>query len=156
MDADQLGLFAYIVDYLHHLVLPVISLTLASFAFMTMLTKNNFLDELHKLYVMTARAKGLVENRVLYGHVFRNAMLIPLAGFPRMFIMAFFTGSFTIEIIFSIRGMGQLGFTALLSRDYPIMFSVLYLQALLGLLVHILSDFLYTVIDPRIDFEKRG
>ncbi|MEC8260519.1 MAG: ABC transporter permease subunit, partial [SAR324 cluster bacterium] len=127
-----------------------------SFATLTMLTKNSFLDEIGKQYVVTARAKGLPERRVLYGHVFRNAMLIIISGFPAAFISMFFTGSLLIEVIFSLDGLGLLGFEATLQRDYPVMFGTLYIFTLLGLVVNLISDVLYTVIDPRIDFESRN
>ena len=119
------------------------------------MTKNSFLDEIRKQYVVTARAKGLTEGRVLYGHVFRNAMLIVIAGFPGAFISAFFTGSLLIENIFSLDGLGRLGYLAVVNRDYPIVFGTLYIFSLLGLVVGLVSDLLYTWIDPRIDFEKR-
>ena len=122
---------------------------------MTMLTKNSFLDEINRQYVITARAKGIAERRVLYGHVFRNAMLIIIAGFPAAFIGMFFTGSLLIEIIFSLDGLGLLGFESTIQRDYPVMFGTLFIFTLLGLIVGIISDIMYTVIDPRIDFETR-
>jgi microcin C transport system permease protein len=120
-----------------------------------MLTKNSFLDEINKQYVITARAKGITEGRVLYKHVFRNAMLIIIAGFPAAFIGMFFTGSLLIEIIFSLDGLGLLGFESAIQRDYPVMFGTLFIFTLLGLVVGIISDLMYTVIDPRIDFETR-
>ncbi len=144
-----------ILDYAHHMVLPTIALTISSFATLTLLTKNSFLDELRKQYVMTARAKGLVESRVLYGHVFRNAMLIVIAGFPSVFIGAFFGGSLIIETVFSLDGLGKLFFEAALARDYPVIFGTLYIFTLMGLLVGLLSDLMYVWIDPRIDFETR-
>ncbi len=128
---------------------------IGGFATLTMLTKNAFLDEIGKQYVVTARAKGLSENRVLYGHVFRNAMLIIIAGFPAAFISMFFTGSLLIETIFSLDGLGLLGFESALNRDYPVMFGTLYIFALLGLVLKIVSDITYTVVDPRIDFATR-
>ena len=137
------------------MTLPVICMTIGGFATLTFLTKNSFLDEIQKQYVMTARAKGLTENRILYKHVFRNAMLLIIAGFPSAFIGIFLTGSMLIEIIFSLEGLGLLGFEALIQRDYPIMFSTLYMFTLLGLSLGIVSDVTYTIVDPRIDFEKR-
>lgn len=152
----ELSFGAKIIDYIWHITLPVICITLSGFATLTMLTKNSFLDEIHKLYVMTARSKGLTENAVLYKHVFRNAMLIVISGFPAAFITAIFTGSMLIEVIFSLDGVGLLGFQAILERDYPIIFATLYIYTLLGLLMRLVSDIMYTVIDPRIDFESRG
>ncbi|MFZ1815568.1 MAG: microcin C ABC transporter permease YejB [Rhizobiaceae bacterium] len=142
-------------DYFWHLALPLTALVLSSFATTTLLTKNSFLDEIRKQYVMTARAKGLSEQRVLYGHVFRNAMLIVIAGFPGAFISAFFTGSLLIETIFSLDGLGLLGYRSVIERDYPVVFATLYIFSLMGLLVGLLSDLVYTWIDPRIDFESR-
>jgi microcin C transport system permease protein len=144
-----------IPDYFWHLALPLTSLVLASFATTALLTKNSFLDEIRKQYVVTARAKGLTEHQVLYGHVFRNAMLIVIAGFPGAFISAFFTGSLLIETIFSLDGLGLLGYRSVIERDYPVVFATLYIFSLMGLLVGLLSDLLYTWIDPRIDFESR-
>ena len=144
-----------ILDYFWHLVLPITAILIGSFASLTMLTKNSFLDEINKQYVITARAKGIAEIRVLYGHVFRNAMLIIIAGFPAAFIGMFFTGSLLIEIIFSLDGLGLLGFESTIQRDYPVMFGTLFIFTLLGLIVGIISDIMYTVIDPRIDFETR-
>ncbi len=144
------------LDYAWHMVLPTAALVIGGFAGLTMLTKNAFLDEIHKQYVVTARAKGAGERRVLYGHVFRNAMLIIIAGFPAAFIGILFTGSLLIEIIFSLDGLGLLGFEAAIRRDYPIMFGTLYVFTLLGLVMRIVSDFTYTLVDPRIDFESRG
>ncbi|MGY6537195.1 MAG: microcin C ABC transporter permease YejB [Pararhodobacter sp.] len=152
---DQLSLFGKVLDYFWHITLPVIALTISSFATLTLLTKNSFLDELRKQYVMTARAKGLVERRVLYGHVFRNAMLIVIAGFPSVFIGAFFGGSLIIETIFSLDGLGRLFFEAAVARDYPVIFGTLFMFTLLGLIVGIISDLMYVWIDPRIDFETR-
>ena len=146
----------YILDYAHHMVLPTIALTISSFATLTLLTKNSFLDEIRKQYVMTARAKGLTDARVLYGHVFRNAMLIVIAGFPAVFIGAFFGGSLIIETVFSLDGLGKLFFEAAVARDYPVIFGTLFIFTLVGLLVGILSDLMYVWIDPRIDFETRG
>ncbi|MCH2281211.1 MAG: microcin C ABC transporter permease YejB [SAR324 cluster bacterium] len=144
-----------ILDYFWHLVLPITAILIGSFASLTMLTKNSFLDEINRQYVITARAKGIAERRVLYGHVFRNAMLIIIAGFPAAFIGMFFTGSLLIEIIFSLDGLGLLGFESTIQRDYPVMFGTLFIFTLLGLIVGIISDIMYTVIDPRIDFETR-
>ena len=144
-----------ILDYFCHLMLPITAILIGSFASLTMLTKNSFLDEINRQYVITARAKGIAERRVLYGHVFRNAMLIIIAGFPAAFIGMFFTGSLLIEIIFSLDGLGLLGFESTIQRDYPVMFGTLFIFTLLGLIVGIISDIMYTVIDPRIDFETR-
>jgi microcin C transport system permease protein len=144
-----------ILDYFWHLALPVISISIGGFATLTMLTKNSFLDEIGKQYVVTARAKGISEHRVLYGHVFRNAMLIIIAGFPAAFISMFFTGSLLIEVIFSLDGLGLLGYTSTLNRDYPVMFATLYIFTLVGLLLKIVSDITYMLVDPRIDFESR-
>ncbi len=152
----DLSLWGKIVDYFWHITLPVVASTIASFATLTLLTKNSFLDEIRKQYVMTARAKGLPERRVLYGHVFRNAMLIVIAGFPAVFIGVFFGGSLIIEMIFSLDGLGRLGFEAAVDRDYPVIFGTLFAFGLLGLFVGILSDLMYVWIDPRIDFERRG
>jgi microcin C transport system permease protein len=145
-----------ILDYLWHLVLPLIALSIGAFATTTLLTKNSFLDEIRKQYVQTARMKGLTERRVLYGHVFRNAMLIVIAGFPGAFISAFFTGALLIETIFSLDGLGLLSFESIVNRDYPVVFANLYIFGLLGLTVNLISDLTYTWIDPRIDFESRG
>jgi len=144
-----------IVDYFWHLVLPLTAIALSAFATTTLLTKNSFLDEIRKQYVTTARAKGLSERSVLYRHVFRNAMLIVIAGFPGAFISAFFTGALLIETIFSLDGLGLLGFESVVNRDYPVVFATLYIFALMGLIVNLISDLTYTVIDPRIDFETR-
>ncbi len=154
-DWDELSLFGKIIDYLWHMVLPIVALVIGGFASLTMLTKNSFLEEINKQYVTTARSKGLTEKRVLYGHVFRNAMLIVIAGFPSAFIGILFTGAFLIEVIFSLDGLGLLGFEALINRDYPIMFGTLYVFTLLGLLMGIIGDIAYHVVDPRIDFEAR-
>lgn len=143
------------LDYFWHIALPTVALTISSFATLTLLTKNSFLEELRKQYVMTARAKGLMEKRVLYGHVFRNAMLIVIAGFPSVFIGAFFGGSLIIETIFSLDGLGRLFFEAAVARDYPVIFGTLFIFTLLGLIVGIISDLMYVWIDPRIDFETR-
>ncbi|WAJ30144.1 microcin C ABC transporter permease YejB [Antarcticirhabdus aurantiaca] len=144
-----------IPDYFWHLTLPLIALSLSAFATTTLLTKNSFLDEIRKQYVTTARAKGLTERRVLYGHVFRNAMLIIVAGFPGAFISAFFTGSLLIEQVFSLDGLGLLGFESVYQRDYPVVFATLYIFSLIGLVTTLISDLTYTWIDPRIDFERR-
>lgn len=154
-DFESLTLFGKIKDYAWHMALPVTAMVVGGFATLTMLTKNSFLDEINKQYVVTARAKGCLESRVLYKHVFRNAMLIIIAGFPATFISMFFTGSLLIEVIFSLDGLGLLGFEATLQRDYPVMFGTLYIFGLLGLLVGIISDLAYTWVDPRIDFESR-
>ncbi len=151
----ELPWYQQILDYLWHMVLPVTALVVSAFATLTMLTKNSFLDEINKMYVLTARAKGLTEQRVLYGHVFRNAMLIVVAGFPGAFISILFTGSVFIEVIFSLDGLGLLGFEAAINRDYPVMFATLYFFTLLGLVIKLIEDLVYTVIDPRIDFEAR-
>lgn len=143
-------------DYLWHITLPVLASTISSFATLTLLTKNSFLDEIKKHYVMTARAKGLSEQRVLYGHVFRNAMLIVIAGFPALFIGVFFGGSLIIETIFSLDGLGQLGYKSAVERDYPVIFGTLFAFGLMGLVVGIISDLMYVWIDPRIDFDRRG
>jgi microcin C transport system permease protein len=151
----QLSWWQKILDYFWHLTLPLISLALAAFATTTLLTKNSFIDEIKKQYVTTARAKGLSDTKVLYRHVFRNAMLIIIAGFPAAFISAFFTGSLLIETIFSLDGLGRLGFESVVRRDYPVVFATLYIFSLMGLLIGLLSDLVYTWVDPRIDFERR-
>ncbi|MCA3648578.1 MAG: microcin C ABC transporter permease YejB [Methylobacterium sp.] len=152
---EQLSLGGKILDYLWHITLPLTAMILSQFATLTLLTKNSFLDEIRKQYVLTARMKGLSERRVLYGHVFRNAMLIVIAGFPGAFIHAFFTGSLLIETIFSLDGLGLLSYEATLGRDYPVVFATLYIFALMGLVITLLTDLTYTYIDPRIDFEAR-
>ncbi len=152
---DELSTLGKIVDYFWHLTLPLIAMAVTSFATMTFLTKNTFLDEIRKQYVMTARAKGLTENQVLYGHVFRNAMLLIIAGFPGAFISAFFAGALLIETIFSLDGLGLLSFESIEKRDYPVVFATLWIFSLLGLVVNLVSDFVYTLVDPRIDFESR-
>jgi len=152
----ELSLFGQIADYLWHIALPITAMVIGGFTTLTFLTKNSFLEEISKQYVMTARAKGLVERRVLYGHVFRNAMLIVIAGFPAAFIGVLFGGSLLIEVIFSLDGLGLLGFEAALGRDYPVMFGTLYFFGLIGLVMGIVGDIMYTVIDPRIDFEARA
>jgi microcin C transport system permease protein len=155
-DWSELGLIDKLLDYFWHMALPIGAMVIGGFATLTFLTKNSFLEEIHKQYVLTARAKGLAERRVLYGHIFRNAMLIVIAGFPAAFIGVLFTGSLLIEVIFSLDGIGLLGFEAALNRDYPIMFGTLYFFGLIGLVMGILGDLMYTVVDPRIDFEARG
>lgn len=145
-----------ITDYFWHIALPITAMVIGGFASLTMLTKNSFLDEINKQYVLTARAKGLSETRVLYGHVFRNAMLIVIAGFPAAFIHVLFTGSLLIEVIFSLDGMGLLGFEAAINRDYPVMFGTLYFFTLLGLVLNLIGDLMYVAVDPRIDFESRS
>jgi microcin C transport system permease protein len=152
---EQLTWYEKIGDYFWHLTLPLLSMVLSAFATTTLLTKNSFLDEIRKQYVVTARAKGLNDRQVLYGHVFRNAMLIVIAGFPAAFISAFFTGSILIETIFSLDGLGLLSFESILNRDYPVVFANLYIMSLIGLIVGLISDLTYTWIDPRIDFETR-
>ncbi len=154
-DWDQLSLFGKVVDYFWHLTLPIIAMAIGSFTTMAFLTKNSFLDEIRKQYVTTARSKGLGEREVLYGHVFRNAMLIIIAGFPATFIGAFFSGSLLIETIFSLDGLGLLGFESAIKRDYAVVFATLYIFALMGLVVNVITDFIYTLVDPRIDFESR-
>ncbi|PRY87833.1 microcin C ABC transporter permease YejB [Donghicola tyrosinivorans] len=152
---DSLSLGAKIADYFWHITLPVLAGTISAFATLTLLTKNSFLDEIKKQYVMTARAKGLSEKSVLYGHIFRNAMLIVIAGFPSVFIGVFFGGSLIIETLFSLDGLGRLGFEAAVARDYPVIFGTLFVFGLIGLVVGILSDLMYVAVDPRIDFERR-
>ncbi|MEO8083861.1 MAG: microcin C ABC transporter permease YejB [Ardenticatenales bacterium] len=154
--AESLGWGMWIADYVWHLVLPVATLVIGGFAGLTLLTKNSFLDEINKQYVVTARAKGLTERRILYGHVFRNAMLIVISGFPAALLGIFFTEALLIENIFSIEGLGLMSFQAVVNRDYPVFFGTLYLFTLLGLLVNLLSDLTYVWVDPRIDFERRG
>ncbi|MBC8239001.1 MAG: microcin C ABC transporter permease YejB [Alphaproteobacteria bacterium] len=152
---DDMSWPARISDYFWHMVLPILAMAIGGFATLTMLTKNSFLDEINKHYVITARAKGLSERRVLYGHVFRNAMLIVVAGFPSAFIGVLFTGSLLIEVIFSLDGLGLLGFEAALNRDYPVVLGTLYVFTLMGLILNLIGDLMYTIIDPRIDFESR-
>jgi microcin C transport system permease protein len=156
--SDEWSSFAWpqrIADYFWHITLPVISLLVGSFATLTILTKNSFLEEINKQYVVTARAKGLSERRVLYGHVFRNAMLLVIAGFPAAFISILFTGALLVEVIFSLDGLGYLGFQAAIGRDYPIMFGTLYVYTLIGLILALVRDLTYTLVDPRIDFGTR-
>ncbi len=152
---EQLSLIGKVLDYLWHIILPVTAVTISGFATMTLLTKNSFLDEISKQYVITAKAKGLSESGVLYGHVFRNAMLIIISGFPAVFLGVFISGSLIIETVFSLDGLGRLTFEAAVARDYPIVFGTLYFFGLIGLLVGIISDLMYVFVDPRIDFESR-
>ena len=153
---ESFSLWGKITDYLWHIVLPVTAQLISAFATLTLLTKNSFLDEIKKQYVMTARAKGLPEARVLYGHVFRNAMLIVIAGFPGLFLGLLFGSSLIIELIFSLDGLGQLGYRAVVERDYPVVFGTMFAFGLIGLVVGIISDLMYVLVDPRIDFERRG
>ena len=150
---ENLSAGGKVLDYFHHIALPVTAMVIGGFASLTMLTKNSFLEELNKPYVLTARAKGLSKNRVLYGHVFRNAMLIVIAGFPSLLIKMLFTGSLLVEVIFSLNGIGLLGYEAIMTRDYPVIFGTLYIFALLGLVLKLLSDITYSLVDPRINFE---
>ena len=152
---EELNLLEKIIDYFWHLALPVLAMVIGGFASLTMLTKNSFLDEINKQYVLTAKAKGVSEKKVLYGHIFRNAMLIVISGFPAAFINILFTSSLLIEVIFSLDGLGLLGFEAALGRDYPVVFGSLYIFTLIGLLLRLISDLTYVLIDPRIDFESR-
>lgn len=152
---EEMTLGDQIQDYFWHITLPVISLTVGGFAYLTMLTKNSFLEEISKQFVLTARAKGIDERRVLFGHVFRNAMLIVIAGFPSALIGILFTGSLLIEVIFNLNGLGLLSYDAVIKRDYPIMFGTLYCFSLVGLVMHLIGDLCYVLIDPRIDFETR-
>ena len=154
-DFDELSTFGKVKDYFWHLALPITALVIGNFATITLLTKNSFLDEIGKQYVVTARAKGLTERRVLYGHVFRNAMLLIIAGLPSALLGIFFTGSLLIEVIFSLDGLGLLSFEAALNRDYPVVFGTLFIFTLFGLIMKLVSDVLYTLVDPRIDFENR-
>jgi len=151
---ETLSTMAKIKDYFWHIALPVFSIVIGGFASLTMLTKNSFLDEISKQYVLTARAKGLSEKSILYKHVFRNAMLIIIAGFPSLLIKMLFTGSVLIEVVFSLNGLGLLGYEAIMTRDYPVIFGTLYIFALLGLILKLLSDITYSLVDPRINFEK--
>ncbi|TNE41406.1 MAG: microcin C ABC transporter permease YejB [Alphaproteobacteria bacterium] len=152
---DQLSLIGKVTDYLWHITLPVFAMVIGGFAALTQLTKNSFLDQISQQYVLTARAKGLSERRVLYGHVFRNAMLIVIAGFPSAFVSILFTGSLLIEVIFSLDGLGLLGFESAINRDYPVIFATVYVFSLLGLIMNLVGDITYTLVDPRIDFEAR-
>ena len=151
----ELSLIGQLFDRAWHITLPLIALALSAFTQLTFLTKNSFIDEIRKQYVLTARSKGLTQNQVLYGHIFRNAMLIIIAGFPAAFIFAFFTGSLLIETIFSLDGLGLLGFESIINRDYPVVFATLFIFSLLGMVVQLITDFVYTLVDPRIDFENR-
>ena len=153
---SELSMLGKIFDYFWHITLPVLASTISAFATLTLLTKNSFLDEIKKQYVMTAKAKGLTENRILYGHVFRNAMLIVISGFPALFIGVFFGGSLIIETLFSLDGLGRLGFEAAVARDYPVVFGTLFAFSLMGLVIGIITDLTYMAIDPRIDFEAKG
>ena len=152
---ENMNFFQLAIDYLWHMVLPVAAMVISGFAGLTMLTKNSFLDEINKQYVLTARAKGLEEKQVLYGHIFRNAMLIVIAGFPSAFLAIFFTGSLLIEVIFSLDGLGLLSYESVMNRDYPVVLGTLYIFALMGLLTTLLRDVVYVLVDPRIDFEAR-
>lgn len=152
---DQLTLMGQVWDYIWHMILPIICMVISGFATLTMLTKNSFLDEIHKQYVQTARAKGLDDRKVLYGHIFRNAMLLVISGFPAALIGILFTSSLLIEIIFSLDGLGLLGYEAAINRDYPVVFGSLYIFTLLGMLIKLLGDLTYVAVDPRIDFEAR-
>lgn len=150
----ELSTFGKIKNYFWHITLPVITMFIGGFASLTILTKNSFLDEINKQYVLTAKAKGLNQNQILYGHVFRNAMMIVIAGFPSLLIKMLFTGSLLVEIIFSLNGLGLLGYEAIMTRDYPVIFGTLYIFALLGLVLKLISDITYSLVDPRINFEK--
>ncbi len=151
---SELSWYAKIGDYFWHITLPVISVVIGGFASLTMLTKNSFLDEISKQYVLTARAKGLSENQILYKHVFRNAMLIIIAGFPSLLIKMLFTGALLIEVVFSLNGLGLLGYEAIMTRDYPVIFGTLYIFALMGLVLKLVSDITYSLVDPRINFGR--
>lgn len=153
---DQLSALGKIMDYAWHMVLPIFCMVIGGFATLTMLTKNSFLDEIHRQYVQTARAKGLDENRVLYGHIFRNAMLLVISGFPAALIGILFTNSLLIEIIFSLDGLGLLGYEAAINRDYPVVFGSLFIFTLMGMVIKLVGDLTYVMVDPRIDFEARG
>lgn len=155
-NADEMNFIQLCLDYAWHMVLPTAAMVISGFAGLTMLTKNSFLDEISKQYVLTARAKGLKQKDVLYGHVFRNAMLIVIAGFPAAFVSIFFTGSLLIEVIFSLDGLGLLGYEAIINRDYPVVLGTLYFYALIGLVMTIIRDIVYVMVDPRIDFEARA
>lgn len=154
-DWEELSFGAKVIDYFWHIALPVTAMVIGGFASLTMLTKNSFLDEINKQYVLTAKAKGLSQNQILYGHVFRNAMLIVIAGFPSMLIKMLFTGALLIEVIFSLNGIGLLGYEAIMTRDYPVIFGTLYIFALLGLILKLISDITYSLVDPRITFDKQ-
>ena len=152
---DDMTFWQQVGDYIHHITLPVIAMTISGFATLTLLTKNSFLDEISKQYVLTARSKGLTENRVLFGHVFRNGMLIVIAGFPAAFVSVFFTGAIFVESVFSLDGLGLLSLEAVIYRDYPIMLGSLFIFGLIGLVLKLVTDLVYVWIDPRIDFERR-
>ena len=152
---NNLSLFGKITDYFWHITLPVIAMVIGGFASLTILTKNSFLDEINKQYVLTAKSKGLNLKQILYGHVFRNAMLIVIAGFPSLLIKMLFTGSLLVEVVFSLNGLGLLGYQAILTRDYPVIFGTMYIFALLGLILKLVSDIVYCLVDPRINFESR-
>ena len=153
---QDMNFFQLALDYAWHMVLPIAAMVISGFASLTLLTKNSFLDEIGKQYVLTARAKGLNENQVLYGHVFRNAMIIVIAGFPAAFVHIFFTGSLLIEVIFSLDGLGLLGYESVINRDYPVVLGTLYIFALISLIMHLIRDLVYVMVDPRIDFEARA
>lgn len=153
---EDMGVLQQIGDYAWHMVLPTAAMVVSGFASLTMLTKNSFLDEIGKQYVLTARSKGLAENQVLYGHIFRNAMLIVIAGFPAVFVSVFFTGSLLIEVIFSLDGLGLLGYESIINRDYPVVLGTLYIFSLMSLIMHLIRDLVYVWVDPRIDFEDRN
>lgn len=152
----EMNFFQLAADYMWHMTLPILAMVIHGFASLTLLTKNSFLDEMGKQYVLTARSKGLSERKVLYGHVFRNAMLIVIAGFPAAFVHAFFTGSLLIEVIFSLDGLGLLGYESIINRDYPVVLGTLYIYALIGLVMTLVRDVVYVMVDPRIDFEARA
>ena len=152
---EELSTFAKIKDYFWHITLPVTVMVIGGFASLTMLTKNSFLDEINKPYVLTARAKGLSETKVLYGHVFRNAMLVVISGFPSLLVKMLFTGSLLIEVIFSLNGLGLLGYQSIMTRDYPVVFGTMYIFALIGLILKLISDITYCLIDPRINFDAK-
>lgn len=152
---DDMNFWQQILDYVWHMVLPIAAMVISGFAGLTMLTKNSFLDEINKQYVLTARAKGLSEKRVLYKHIFRNAMLIVIAGFPSAFLAIFFTGSLLIEVIFSLDGLGLLGYESIINRDYPVVLGTLYIFSLMGLIMTLIRDVVYVMVDPRIDFDAR-
>ena len=153
---EEMSFFELALDYAWHMVLPIAAMVISGFASLTLLTKNSFLDEINKQYVLTARAKGLDENQVLYGHVFRNAMIIVIAGFPAAFVSIFFTGALLIEVIFSLDGLGLLGYESVINRDYPVVLGTLYIFALISLIMHLIRDIVYVMVDPRIDFEARA
>lgn len=152
----EMNYFQLALDYAWHMVLPIAAMVISGFASLTLLTKNSFLDEINKQYVLTARAKGLTEKQVLYGHVFRNAMIIVIAGFPAAFVHIFFTGALLIEVIFSLDGLGLLGYESVINRDYPVVLGTLYIYALISLVMHLIRDIVYVTVDPRIDFEARA